>query len=213
MKLISFSLYGNVDMYMAGAIENCRLARTVYPGWHVVVYVDQACPAAALMAEGATVRRMRNSQEHSGMLWRFLPAWEKCVKRVIFRDCDSRLNVREAAAVAAWERSGLRAHSMHDHAHHRPKHLPLFGGMWGVVGGVLDRRSLRALERLLTVPVPRVGDMHYLARYIEPQVRGSMLRHASLPVPWPGAVPFPPHAEYDGFVGQQYGADGVGISP
>jgi hypothetical protein len=38
----------------------------------------------------------------AGMFWRFLVAEDDAVDRYIVRDSDSRLNAREAAAVAEW---------------------------------------------------------------------------------------------------------------
>lgn len=206
MQLVSMSLYGDGPMYLRGAVENARLMREIYPEWRLRVYCEDRTPVEELMALGAEVKRMGRSQEHSGMLWRFLPAWEPGIRRVIVRDCDSRFNLRERAAVYAWIRSGMAAHCMHDHPHHAG--LPLFGGMWGVRGGALPKgeRECRALMRHA---IPRGGDMVYLQRIVLPQLRGRLLRHSSVPVPpaW-NAVPWPICGPYAGFVGQQWGERG-----
>lgn len=47
-----------------------------------------------------------------------LPLDDPCVERVIFRDVDSLINVREAAAVDAWVSGGEAFHILHDAATH-----------------------------------------------------------------------------------------------
>ena len=39
-KIISFSLWGNNRKYLNGAIENCKLAQTIYPDWISYYYLD-----------------------------------------------------------------------------------------------------------------------------------------------------------------------------
>jgi hypothetical protein len=215
-RLISFSLYGKdrpgYDMYFNGMLENLRLARVYYPGWTVRVYCEADTDVGPLMCEQAEIVHVERSHEHSGMLWRFVPIWDAGVSRVIFRDADSRLNPREAAAVQAWIDSGLAAHCMHDHEHHRS--LPLMGGMWGVVSGVVPCMMAEWMRYMSTMQ-RRVSDMHLLRNSVWPHVRHSLLRHSSveLPAEWGEYHPFPDHAPWDGFVGQQVRADGSPIWP
>lgn len=198
-QIVSFSLYGTSPRYHEGAIRNALLMPKIYPGWTMRVYCADEVDANRLQSLGCQIERMGVSHRHSGMLWRFLPAWEKDVDRVIFRDADSRINPREAAAVQAWIESDKAAHCMNDHPHHST--LPMFGGMWGVKGNVLPNitpvwtRFFSGLKR-------RVEDMHLLRLYIFPHIKDSLLRHSSQPVPWP-YEPFPPHKPWRGFVGQQ----------
>jgi len=212
MKLISISVYGKKPMYVHGALLNIPLMKRYYPGWTLRVYHSMEAPVKALReAGGIQLINMGRSLEHSGMFWRFLPAWEEDVERVIFRDSDSRLNPREAAAVKEWEDSGKVAHCMHDHPHHAC--LPLFGGMWGIIPGHLDRESLHRLRKAFQYPQARGADMTWLTRWILPQIQTSLMRHSSQKVRWPGALPFPPHEEYKGFVGQQHDDNGKPINP
>ena len=39
-KIISFSLFGNKDIYLIGALENAALVDSIYPGWVARFYVD-----------------------------------------------------------------------------------------------------------------------------------------------------------------------------
>ncbi len=65
---------------------------------------------------------------HDGLFWRFEPICDPQVEITLIRDCDSRVNPREAAAVEEWLASGTRLHTMRDHYEHI---VPILGGMWG----------------------------------------------------------------------------------
>lgn len=198
MNLISFSLFGADAKYNAGAVANARIAPEIYPGWTCRFYVDDRATAALELLElGAEVVRMPRAPGGRAMCWRFLPTADPSIERVIVRDADSRLNVREAAAVAAWIDSGKLAHSMCDHDHHRC--FPLFGGMWGCEGGALPLMP----EWIDKWPRwrERMDDMDLLTKFAWPTLERSMCRHTSQPNKW-GGEPFPPHPEYAGFVGE-----------
>ena len=44
MKIISFSLYNNKDIYNYGAIRNLNLAKKIYPDWMVRFYIGRSVP-------------------------------------------------------------------------------------------------------------------------------------------------------------------------
>lgn len=138
MRVLSFSLYGTDPLYCLGAVRNVELARELYPGWRVRFTVDASVPAEvlaslrALDAEIVTVHKSLGPEY--GKFWRFLVAADPAIERFACRDADSRLNVREKAAVDEWIASGLPFHLMRDSAHHDRRML---GGMWGGVGGLL----------------------------------------------------------------------------
>jgi hypothetical protein len=197
-------------MYWKGAMKNAALLNKIYPGWKLRIYCSYQVDAKLFKPWPCEVVVMGESKGHSGMFWRFLPAWEREFDYVIFRDADSRINVREAAAVQEWIASGKKAHTMCDHLHHRS--LPLFGGMWGIKPGALPSDILDLLKRNCKYPQKRVDDMYFLAKRVYPLIENSILRHSSVPVKWP-SVPFPKHPPFDGFVGQQYNDAGCRITP
>lgn len=55
------------------------------------------------------------------------------------RDADARLSQRDYAAVQEWMTSTRPFHSFKDHSLHK---VPIMGGMWGAVGGLLHPRIL-----------------------------------------------------------------------
>ncbi len=201
MKLISFSLFGHEPRYLSGALENVRLAREYYPGWACRFYCGPEVDARPLLAEGAEVRRETALGPYHGLFWRFFPASEPGVERFIVRDADSRLNPREAAAVAEWEASGRAAHVMRDHVNHVVPDSPILSGMWGGRGGL--HPDIRALVRRWGRFQGRFCDQEFLARHIWPRVKHDCLQHNGVPSPW-GGVGFPHSPLPEGaFVGQQ----------
>jgi len=209
LKIVSFPLYGKSPRYLNGALENAKLMPRIYPGWQMRVFAADDVDTTDLEALGCVIERMGISHLHSGMLWRFLPAWLEGVERVIFRDADSRIGPRESAAVMEWENSGLDAHCMHDHPHHQS--LYLMSGMMGVKGNILPNimypwtRYMSHLER-------GTSDLHLLRLYIWPHIKNSLMRHSSVPVEWEH-LPFPAHKSWRGFVGQQFDDGGKAVWP
>jgi len=214
-RLISFSLWGADPLYLRGAVHNIRAAAEYYPGFRVRIYtddpdaldeaarsvaVDGACDAqsfAARLRVPIEVIAMPSNVGIRGMFWRFLAASDQQSDPILIRDCDSRLNPREAAAVAQWLESGRKFHVMHDHPHHAG--WPMLGGMWGVRGGVLTDMEQRIAAWGLWDAKP--DDMRFLAASVWPQAQSDLIHHASVLTGAP-AIPFPSHAPWTGFVGQ-----------
>jgi hypothetical protein len=145
MNAIAFSLFGTSNLYVNGMIRNAELAKTVYPGWKVVVYADTDVPKVALhklSKLGVDLRKPIASIPNQ-MFWRFCIADDPKVERFIVRDSDSRINRREAAAVTEWIDSDLNIHTLRDHPHHW---LPIGGGMWGAKTGIFKP----SMESLIT---------------------------------------------------------------
>ena len=206
MKVISMSVWGNQAMYWEGALQNAKIHRSIYPGWKMRVYTDcQNSFTKDLMNEGVDVYIMENRGGIHGMFWRFLPASEQGVDALIVRDADSRLNVREAAAVEEWLESGKAAHVMRDHPHHLK--WPMLGGMWGIRGGVIPdmSRLINAWGRW----EKKLDDMYFLGRVVWPIVKDNCIQHVRGASPWGGqSFPSHPPCESD-YVGQVYYEGGV----
>ncbi len=136
-RLVSLSLYGTAPLYLHGALRNVRLVPRIYPGWTARVYASQEVPADlkdAMRAEGAEVIDKDRSGAIDGMFWRFLPAGEPDIDAVVVRDADSRITVREYAAVSEWIDSGKTIHILRDHPGHD---AVMLGGMWGCRHGAI----------------------------------------------------------------------------
>jgi hypothetical protein len=143
MKYISYSLWGDADIYNVGMIKNAEQAKIIYPDWKVIVYYDNTVPKDTierLIALDVICVDASNFNLY-GMFWRFLAADLKDCEYAIFRDSDSRLSVREKLAVDEWINSGKSIHVMRDHPYHMipcgNDRLGILGGMWGIKGNLL----------------------------------------------------------------------------
>lgn len=199
-RYIAFSLYGSDPLYSLGMVENIKVAPEVYPGWTVVVH---ASPASARnlqdrIKDGYELELHPESNGHQGMFWRFKTASKPDAEYTIFRDADSRLNVREKAAVDEWIASGKAGHVMRDHPHHA--NWPMLGGMWGLKGGAIP--LLPKLMSTWEAGTQKLWDMQFLGMVVWPLIIDDMVHHASVPTPHPFARPFPSHPPYKGFVGE-----------
>ena len=198
MNIVSISVYGCNPIYTIGAIENARLMPKIYPGWILKAHTKNVQPEVRrqLRDLGCQVIEMDWGIE-SGMFWRFLPASDN-VDYVIFRDSDSRINVREKAAVDAWMASGKLCHVMRDHKNHHNPVFPIFAGMWGLKGGKIDMRNLIDAWRCVGNGVPAYcDDLNFLRERVWPLVCNDCYVHDC-------NNPFPPHSLYSGFVGQRF---------
>lgn len=184
--IISISLYGQSAVYAFGAVENVRLARQHYPGWHFVIHAERGHYAIPrLLREGAEVVEHDPEPGCGGMFWRYAAADDIRFTHVIFRDADSRISRREAAAVEEWVKSGQIAHSLRDNPAH--ENVPLLGGGWGVKTGQVN------MAAALANWTRREGygdDEAFLHHLIWPQVRFSLMRHTHVvregfERPWP----------------------------
>ena len=215
MRLISYSLYGDAPLYCRGAVKNAELAKEVYPGWVLRFYCGPEVPAdvrcrlreldcqVVMQSHSAFGRRIAappvltgaaesppRFASRCGMFWRLLPAGDPALEYVLFRDCDSRLNVRERAAVDDYIASGKTCHVMRDHPAHT---MRIMGGMWGIRGGVLPMETLLADWNYSG---QWGDDQRFLARRVWPLVKDDLLCHGY------GGLMFPPHPHFKGFVGQ-----------
>lgn len=131
-KIISFSLWGNNPKYTIGAIRNAELAKDIYPDWMCKFFVGSNTPGDIinhLNEMDNTILSIKSEEcNWKSMFWRFETTYDKSITASIFRDCDSRLSMREKYAVDEWLKSDKTFHIMRDHPHHG---YPILGGMWG----------------------------------------------------------------------------------
>lgn len=140
MKYLSFSLWGDQPIYNVGAIKNAELWKEIYSDWQMIVYYDNSVPTETIdKLKSMDVKLVDMSNKNIyGMFWRFFANDLPNSEYAIFRDCDSRLSLREKLAVDEWIASKKTLHVMRDHPYHRIPcgnfELGLLGGMWGIKG-------------------------------------------------------------------------------
>ena len=112
---------------------------------------------------------------------------------MISRDTDSRLSLRERAAVDEWMESDKGFHIMRDHPYHR---FPVLGGMWGVKRGVLS--DMNNIITNFNKENYYEIDYKFFAESIVPLIKDNVIIHDE----FFGGNKFPtPRDEYN-FVGQ-----------
>lgn len=212
MNVISFSLFGTDPTYSAGALANAELAAEVYPGWTCRFYVGSSIPpqvAAKLADLGAeVVDCAQRPQDWSALLWRYQSLADPTVEAHLFRDCDSRLSTREAAAVAEWLASGAEFHIIRDHPEH---YMPMMAGMWGCTAA----GAARIADSIPTTDHDnRFVDQVWLRDVVYPVAKDRALVHDEFNAftgETPRRIPVPRGQCPGGgleFVGQAFTADG-----
>lgn len=177
-KYVSFSCFGDKEIYLCGAIANAELVTRFYPDWTAVFYLD----AQADLAVGGTLRDcgskvfLRSADQHGGgMFWRFGACEIADAEAVIVRDTDSRITLREAIAVSEWLASGKSLHVMRDHPWHTNR---VMGGMWGLQG----EHALETFSAVLQAESksPHYGeDQRFVSEIVYPLFKRDVMVHDS----------------------------------
>jgi len=208
MKVIPFSLWGHDPKYCVGAVRNAELAAELYPDWKCWFYfrrgTDQATIDTLNQFDNVETIAVNKGGDWTGMFDRFLPVMIPAVEVMLSRDCDSRLNEREVAAVNEWLESDKGFHIMRDHPWHSSQ---ILGGMWGIKQGCLPEfgelmQNWNAEDRWQT-------DQEFLNAEIYPRVVHNAMVHASHFKMEPWARPFPtPRNSQANFVGESFDSEG-----
>lgn len=203
-KIISFSLFGgNNPKYIEPAVLNTELVERIYPGWICRFYIDESIPASVikrLADNGAEIFMCDKGLHHiPKTMWRFLPLNDPTVSCVIFRDADSVISPREAAAVQEWLDSGKYFHTLRDNGSQTDL---VMAGMWGAICGVIpdiiglmnDFVAKGNLDK-------RFADQHFLKLYLWKYISQSLYATDSV-FDFLDSHPFPISLTAENFVGR-----------
>jgi hypothetical protein len=148
MKYISFSLWGGNPLYTIGSIKNVKLCKLIYQDWKIVLYYNKTVPQDIINElEKLNIELIDMSDSKIyGCFWRFLVSDRDDCEYAVFRDCDSRVSIREKLAVDEWINSGKSLHVMRDHPYHMIPYgndgIGILAGMWGIKGGILEIKEM-----------------------------------------------------------------------
>jgi hypothetical protein len=199
-NVIAFSLFGGDSKYCEPAVLNVQEQPHVYPHWVCRFYVDGSVPGSVIdrlrAAGGQIVYVDSPAARWPGPMWRLLALQDPLAQRILFRDADSVISRREAAAVEQWLASGKRFHMMRDWGSHTEL---ILAGLWGVAGGSLPPLE-KLMQRFMSAPLEsrRFADQHFLRQYVWPYARASLMQHDSL-FGFMDAVAFPDAERPRGF--------------
>jgi hypothetical protein len=134
---ISYVVFGDLPQYSLGIFHNLAIAKNIYPGWIPRIYTDKIDHRCNFYEEmGAEVFVVNDNLP--AITWRTLSIDDHDCEKIIFRDADSLLSLREKVAVDEWISSKKTFHRMKETPH--IKTMPILAGMWGVDSNVWRAR-------------------------------------------------------------------------
>ena len=203
-KVISFCLWGDDPKYCAGAIKNARLRDEVYPEWTCRFYIHKNVPKKYIeelnSIDLVETVILEGDADWKFTVERFKAIDDEGVECVIFRDTDSRLNSREAAAVEEWLSSDATLHLMRDHPRHGS--FPILAGMWGLKKKKFPYNMANTIKDYEGKKVEEQYhyDQIFLASYIWPSLNSDCTTHDEFFTD----NPFPSPRSDNSFVGQSF---------
>jgi protein O-GlcNAc transferase len=206
-KIISFSLWGNNPKYTVGAIKNAELTSVIYPGWLSRFYIGSSVPNQIVYAledySDIEIVVKEESGNWASMFWRFEACFDSNADFVIFRDTDSRLNMREKNAVDEWLNGDKTFHIMRDHPYHK---FPILGGMWGIkINDKYDMQNMISHYQLNKARDTYGTDYDFLGGTLYPLIKDDCCIHDE----FFGGKKFPSERQNFEFVGEPFNEDDV----
>jgi hypothetical protein len=181
-NVIAFSLFGGNSKYCEPAVLNVQEQSSIYPHWVCRFYIDDSVPESVinrLQSGGAQIVRVEGAaRQWPGQMWRLLVLNDPQAHRILFRDADSLISRREAAAVSQWLNSGKRFHIMRDDGGHTEL---ILAGLWGAVSGSLPPLD-KLMENFMSAPLnsQHFADQDFLRQYVWPYAKDNMMQHDSV---------------------------------
>jgi hypothetical protein len=202
MKVISFSLWGDKEMYTVGAIKNALLAQYYYFDYQCWFYIhEDSVPKniieqLSLLKNTKIIFKKGEITKCCPMMWRFEAIDDPNVEVMLSRDTDTRILLREKLAVEEWLNSDKSFHIMRDHPHHNFK---ILGGMFGTkkidkINSWIDLIN-HFKSRMESYPLKNY-DQDFLKEIIYPLIKDDSLIHSNfIQFPEENSNKFP--LEYD----------------
>ncbi|CAF0712424.1 unnamed protein product [Brachionus calyciflorus] len=226
-KIVSFSLYGNNELYYNYITNLTSLIKKFYPDHVMRIYHDHSidvsfkcdlecanshvefCNIEKMSLNLNDYNKVLNLSYIHAMMWRFLPLGDSFVDLFMSRDTDSLVLQREVDAVQEWIKSENIAHIMRDNPAHTTE---ILGGMWGFKSA-LDRTKSNdvfnlIIDRNLTIAYNPGGiskkgyDQFFLTDHVYNRIKTTATIHDSfLCTRYPNTKAFPTKRVGNCFVG------------
>lgn len=173
--VISFSLYGFVNKYIGGLLQNCRDINRIYPDFWIYVYVGDDFDRSILNGVFDSIQNIKfietGCRGHVNMTYRFFAIDDENVEILFSRDADSRLNFRDQYCINEFLKSDKRFEIIRDHTQHRAL---ILGGTWGI------KKGLIASVKQLFIDSARIcnrydDDQQFLSNVLYPMVKNDAL--------------------------------------
>lgn len=175
-KIISFSLWGNSELYNYGMLENAIKCKEIYPDYMVYIYHNETImqkiwDILKTFDNVKLIMMYGTKSQASNTFWRFTPAFESD-SIVLIRDSDSIVNIKEKCAVNEFLESTYDFHIMRDSPYHKQK---IMGGMWGCRNGVVRKLNIKLNYNMINNI--RGADQQFLDKNIYDKLINSILSH------------------------------------
>ena len=229
-KVISYTYFKNnhtekrIRMkYFDGIPKILEILPKTYPGWTMRLYHDldhsdeqhaQLCQMACAnpnidLCHTKNIPALGDVTSMFAKNWRFLPLMDPHVSYFMSRDVDAMIIDREVQAVEEWLQSNKAFHVMHDNHKH---HFPMMAGLWGAKLSALERGMALYSFQLAAATSEDMWqnrdqyllDQEFLAEYIWPWAKHSVLHHAAHHcMDYKDTKPFPTERErtFGNFIG------------
>ena len=179
--VISFSLYGNVENYFRGLIENCKRINEIYPNFWIYLFIgndfdhhiyDHKLDKFSNILLFQTGKSGPENRSH-----RFFAIDFPEVGIMFSRDLDSIVNLRDQYCINQFIKSDKKFQIIRDHPHHSTQ---ILAGMWGIKKGLLQTNIRDLFNRfkiqgsfgiIKQIKFENESDQHFLAQIIYPIVK------------------------------------------
>lgn len=171
--VITFSLYGNVQKYLGGLIENCRQINKIYSDFWIYVYLGNDFDKKILDDKFDHITNIlfieTGKTGHEVMSYRFFAIDRPEVGIAFSRDADSRINARDQYCISEFLKSNKKFQIIRDSPSHG---VEIPGGMWGVKKGVnIHIQSLMERFKERNIVFKHGTDQDFLGECIYPRIR------------------------------------------
>jgi len=189
-KVISFSLYGDLDKYCLGMLESIEIINEKYSDWEIYIYYNNIPEKILFILKikknVKLFECLTKGYKWEGMFWRFYPIENTKIDIFISRDADSRINDREMNLVNNWIESDKCFHIIRDHEGHR---IEILGGTFGIKIKDFKKKnpSFQKIDYYKNLfynrfdkNVEKQPDQIFLGEYIYPLIRNDNMTHICL---------------------------------
>ena len=216
--VISFSLYGNVEKYFRGLIENCKQINEVYPSFWIYLFIGNDFDHRILDGKLNNFSNIEvfqtNKSGHENRSHRFFAIDFPEVGIMFSRDLDSIVNLRDQYCINEFLKSDKKFQIIRDQPVHNTY---ILAGMWGIKKGLLQTKVRDLFNNFKTqrvfgitkqIQIVVESDQHFLAKVMYPLIKHDALvfdEYFKYPNEQPqkilvDTIYFPPNNSYD-FVG------------
>jgi len=138
--VISYCLYGKVEHYYQGLLENCKQINKIYPDFWIYVYLGNDFNRNIINGKFDECNNLvfieTGKGGHEVMSHRFLAIDRSEVGIMFSRDLDSFVNLRDQYCINEFLKSDKHFQIIRDCESHRTQ---ILGGMWGIKKGLLPK--------------------------------------------------------------------------